>query len=406
MHIHEFLAKELLSRRGVSIAAGHVAGSAADVEKLVRGMAPGRYVVKAQVQAGDRLASGGIRFAQSPAEARIAADAMLGRPLVTRQTGPRGERVRWVYVEEAVTAVANLYVAIVLDRAGGEIVALGSRAPVDEGSPDMTRDSGALERMPVRIVDDKPVADFSALAQRIAPAGADAEKLGELLRLLAGALIDLDATLIEINPLALTADGQYIAVDAKMTIDDNALFRHLEIGAWHDAVMREDGDPAELDGDRHNINYIGMDGDIGLVVNGAGLALATLDMLMDAGGRPANFMDVRTTATSLDVAFGFDLLLANPALRAVLLNVHGGGMQRCDTIVEGMAISMRRSGRRPPLVARLAGNNADFARDRLKAFGIEYSEGATMAEAVERVVALGQAPSRNVARPALAKNDA
>lgn len=390
MHIHEFLAKELLSRRGVSIAAGRVAGSANDVEKLVQGMAPGRYVVKAQVHAGDRFASGGIRFAESPAEARIAAAAMLGQPLVTRQTGPRGELVRWVYVEEAVTALTNLYVAIALDRAAGEIVVLGSGTPVDNGEPGAIRDHGQLQRLPVRIVDDQPVADFAALARRIAPPIADVEKLAALLRLLAAALIELDATLIEINPLAFTADGRYVAVDAKMTIDDNALFRHPEIDAWREAVMQEDGDSGEIASDRHNINYIGMDGDIGLVVNGAGLALATLDMLKDAGGRPANFMDVRTTATSLDVAFGFDLLLANQALRAVLLNVHGGGMQRCDTIVEGMAISMRRSGRRPPLVVRLAGNNADFARDRLKAFGIEYTEGATIAEAVERVVALGK----------------
>ncbi len=390
MHIHEFLAKELLSRRGVSIAAGRVAGSAPDVEKLVQGMAAGRYVVKAQIQAGDRLASGGIRFAESPAEARIAAAAILGRPLVTRQTGPRGEKVRWVYVEEAVTALTNLYVAVALDRATGEIVVLGSGTPVNDGEPTAIRDRGQLERLPIRIVDNRAVADFGALARRIAPAIADAEKLGALLQLLATAFVELDATLIEINPLAVTADGRYVAVDAKMTIDDNALFRHPEIGAWRDTIMQEDGDPGELASDRHNINYIGMDGDIGLVVNGAGLALATLDMLKAAGGRPANFMDVRTTATSLDVAFGFDLLLANPALRAVLVNVHGGGMQRCDTIVEGMAISMRRSGRRLPLVARLAGNNAEFARDRLKTFGIQYIEGATIAEAVERVVAFGK----------------
>ena len=390
MHIHEFLAKELLSRRGVSIAAGRVAGSAPEVGKLLQGVAPGRYVIKAQVHAGDRLAGGGIRFAETPGEGRAAAAAMLGRPLVTRQTGPRGERVRWVYVEEAVTAIANLYVAIAVDPAAGEIAVLGSGTPVNDGEPTAIRDRGQLQRLPVRIEDNRPVADFGAIARRIVPSAADAEKLAELLRLLAAAFIELDATLIEINPLALTADGRYVALDAKMTLDDNALFRHKEIAAWREAAMQEGGDPGELASDRHNINYIGMDGDIGLVVNGAGLALATLDMVKDAGGRPANFMDVRTTATSLDVAFGFDLLLANPALRAVLLNVHGGGMQRCDTIVEGMAISMRRSARRPPLVTRLAGNNADFARDRLKAFGIKYVEGATIAEAVERVVALGK----------------
>ncbi len=388
MHIHEFLAKELLARKGVSIAAGHVAATAGDVEKLARAMPPGRYVVKAQVQAGDRLANGGIRFATSPAEARAAAAAMLGRPLVTRQTGPRGERVRWVYVEQEVTALANLYVAIALDRAAGDIVVLGSAASVDDTNPGAVQERGELERRIVRIVSGRAVADFAALAKRIAPAGADVARLAALLQVLADALVDLDATLIEINPLAVIADGSYVAVDAKMTIDDNALFRHPDIAAWRETVMREGGDPDDIASDGHNINYLGMDGDIGVVANGAGLALATLDMLKDAGGRPANFMDVRTTATSLDVAFGFDLLLANPALRAVLLNVHGGGMQRCDTIVEGVAISMRRSGRRPPLVARLAGNNADFAHERLKAFGIELIEAATMAEAVEHAVKL------------------
>lgn len=390
MHIHEFLAKELLARRGVSVAAGRVAASPNDVEKFARGLAGSSYVVKAQVQAGDRLASGGIRFAQSPAEARAAAAGMLGKPLVTRQTGPRGELVRWVYVEEAVTAVASLYVAVALDRAAGEIVLLGSGAPVDEGDPTGVSDRGELRRLPLRIVDDRAVADFGSFARQIAPAGADVDALAGLLSRLADAAVELDATLVEINPLALTAGGGYVALDAKMTVDDNALFRHRELAAWRETVMQDEGDPGELASDRHNINYIAMDGNIGLVVNGAGLALATLDMLIEAGGRPANFMDVRTTASSLDVAFGFDLLLAKPGLRAVLLNVHGGGMQRCDTIVEGVAISMRRSGHRPPLIVRLAGNNAGFARERLKAFGIDYVEGATIAEAVNRAVTLAK----------------
>ena len=388
MHIHEFLAKELLARRGVSIPVGRVAGSVDDAERVARGMAHDRYAIKAQVHAGDRFASGGIRFAESPAEVRAAAAAMLGRPLVTRQTGPRGETVRWVYVEEAVTALANLYAAVAVDRAAGEIVVLGSRSPVDDGEPNAVRDRGELHRLPVRMVDDEAVADFSALARKIAPANADFAKLSALLQILAKTLIELDATLIEINPLALTADGQFVAVDAKMTIDDNALFRHPDLAALRQADASVDGDPAELMADRRHINYITLDGDIGVVVNGAGLALATLDSLADAGGRPANFMDVRTTATSLDIAFAFGLVLANPAVRAVFLNVHGGGMQRCDTIVEGMAVAMRRSSRVLPLVVRLAGNNADFARDRLKSFGIKFIEGASIADAALRAVAM------------------
>ena len=388
MHIHEFLAKELLARRGVSVAAGRVAGSADDAERVARGMTQGRYAVKAQVHAGDRLASGGIRFAKDPAEVRAAAAAMLGRPLVTRQTGPRGEMVRWVYVEEAVTALTNLYVAVAVDRAAGEVVVLGSRSPVDDSEPNAVRDRGELQRLPLQMPDNEGVGDFAGLARRIAPANADIEKLAALLQLLANTLIELDATLIEINPLAFTADGQFIAVDAKMTIDDNALFRHPDIAALRQADASVDGDPNEMVADRRHINYIALDGDIGVVVNGAGLALATLDSLADASGRPANFMDVRTTATSLDIAFAFDLVLANRAVRAVLLNVHGGGMQRCDTVVEGMAVAMRRSSRTLPLVVRLAGNNADFARDRLKSFGVKFVEGTSIADAAHRAVAM------------------
>ncbi len=394
MHVHEFLAKELLARRGVSIASGRVAESAEEAEKAARAMAHDQYAVKAQVHAGDRLASGGVRFAGSPAEVGAAAAEMLGRPLVTRQTGPRGEMVRWVYVEEVVTAQTNLYVAVAVDRAVGEIVVLGSRSTVDESEPNAIQERGELHRLPVRIFDSQGTAGFTALARQIAPAEADADKLAELLQLLANSLIELDATLIEINPLAFTADGEFVAIDAKMTIDDNALFRHPDLAAVREADAGLDSDPTELMADRRHINYIALDGDIGVVVNGAGLALATLDSLVDVGGRPANFMDVRTTATSLDIAFAFDLVLANPAVRAVFLNVHGGGMQRCDTIVEGMAVAMRRSGRILPLVVRLAGNNAEFARDRLKTFGISFVEGASIADAAQRVV---QVVSKEVA---------
>jgi succinyl-CoA synthetase beta subunit len=387
MHLHEFLAKELLSRRGVAIAMGRVAGSPEDAERVAQAMSKARYAVKAQVLAGDRLGGGGIKFAESPAKVRAAAAAMLGRSLITRQTGPRGETVRWVYVEEAITPLANLYVAAALDRAAGEIVLLGSSAPVDDSDPTGVRDRGQLKRVPLRIVGHTATGDFANLAREIAPATADVGELAKLLRLLANTLIELDATLIEINPLTLTADGRFIAVDAKMTVDDNALLRHPDLAALRQADANVDGDPEEIAADRRHINYIALDGDIGVVVNGAGLALATLDSLADAGGRPANFMDVRTTATTLDIAFAFGLVLSNKAVRAVLVNVHGGGMQRCDTIAEGIGIAMRRSGRTLPLIVRLAGNNADFARQRLKSFGIGFVEGASIADAAKRAVA-------------------
>ncbi len=388
MFLHEFLAKELLSRRGVPIATGRVAGRPDDAERAARGMGPGRYVVKAQVPAGDRMAGGGIRFAETPEEVRAAAAAMLGKPLVTRQTGPGGEMVRWVYVEEAVTALTNLYVSVAVDRAAGEVVLLGSSAPVDDSDPTAVRDRGQLKRLVLRIGGDAAIGDFAALAKQIAPATARIDEFAALLQLLANTLIELDATLIEINPLTVTADGRFIAVDAKMTIDDNAMLRHPDLAALRQADANVDGDPAEVAADRRHINYLALDGDIGVVVNGAGLALATLDSLADAGGRPANFMDVRTTATSLDIAFAFGLVLANKSVRAVLLNVHGGGMQRCDTIAEGIGIAMRRGGRSVPLVVRLAGNNADFARDRLRSFGIRFVEGASITDAAQRVVTM------------------
>jgi succinyl-CoA synthetase beta subunit len=387
MHLHEFLAKELLARRGVATPAGRVAGSADDAERAARSVGGTRHAVKAQVLAGDRMAGGGIRFAGSPAEARAAAAAMLGKPLVTRQTGPRGEIVRWVYVEEEVTALTNLYVAAALDRAAGEVVLLGSSQTVDESDPAAHRRSGRLKRLALRIDGNRASGDFASLAASIAPATADKAALADLLQRLADMLVELDATLIEINPLAFTADGRFIAVDAKMTVDDNALSRHPDLAALRQADANVDGDPLEIAADRRHINYLAMDGDIGVVVNGAGLALATLDAIADAGGRPANFMDVRTTATSLDIAFAFGLVLANKAVRAVLINVHGGGMQRCDTIAEGIGIAMRKSGRRLPVVVRLAGNNADFARDRLRSFGIGFVEAASIADAAQRCVA-------------------
>lgn len=390
MDAHEFRAKELLARRGVTIANGRVAASSDDAEEAAREMACDRFVVKAQIHAGDRLAGGGIRFAESPDEVRDAAAAMLGQSLVTRQTGPGGEIVRRVYIEEAVTAAKTFYVAIAVDRASGEIVALGSSSMVDDSQPTAVRDRGELQRLRIRIADDRAAADFASLAERIAPSGVEDSRLTDLLQCLADTAIELDATLIEINPLSVLADGRLIAVDVKMTIDDNALFRHPDLAALRQTDEDVEGDPTEHKADRRHTNYVALDGDIGIVVNGAGLSLATIDSLVEAGGRPANFMDIRTTATSLDIAFAFELVLANPAAKAVLLNVHGGGMQPCDTVAEGIGVAMRRSGRTLPLVLRLAGNNANFARDRLKTFGVNFVEGSSIADAARRVVAMAQ----------------
>ncbi len=229
--------------------------------------------------------------------------------------------------------------------------------------------------------------DFAGLARQIGLGGTAAEAAADIFQKMAGMAVALDATQVEINPLALTWDGRFVALDAKVQIDDNALFRHPAFAALSSATEIEEGDPVVLGADRHHINYQRMDGDIGVVVNGAGLALATIDSIVDAGGRPANFMDVRTTATSLDVAYGLELIVANEMVRSILVNVHGGGMQRCDTIAEGLGVAVRKAERRPPLVIRMAGNNADYAHRVLANNGVAYTQAGDIAEAARLAVA-------------------
>lgn len=379
MNLYEFQAKELLARFDVAIPRGRVAGSAEDAERVAHRLGFQRYVVKAQVHAGDRMAGGGIRFATSPAAVGEAARGMLGRPLVTTQTSAAGQTVRWVYVEEAIEAPRLLYAAVMLDRSAGTLALLASA----EGGDDIETRAARDPRILVRAALDD-TGNTAALADAATRMGLDApatRRLTDLFQTLAKVATALDATQVEINPLAVTADGDLLALDAKVTIDDHALYRHPNLAALKRANDVEESDPAERGADRHQINYMCMDGDIGLVVNGAGLALATLDALVDAGGRPANFMDIRTTATSLDVAYAVELILANPRVRAILVNVHGGGMQRCDMVAEGLGVGVRHGKRTVPIIVRFAGNNADFAITRLATYGFGFSQAADIGEA-------------------------
>jgi succinyl-CoA synthetase beta subunit len=297
--------------------------------------------------------------------------------------------VRWVYIEEEIEAPRHLYCAVMLDRAAGELVLLASGQGEGKIEKRAAQDPNAIIRIPLLLAADAPPAgDFEDAAQRLGLVGAAAQAATTFFSGLARAAAALDATLVEINPLALTAEGRLIALDAKVIIDDNALFRHPDLTDLRESSDSDEDDPAVLAADRHQLNYLRLDGDIGVVVNGAGLALATLDILRDAGGFPANFMDIRTTATSLDIAYAFELILANPRVRVILVNIHGGGMQRCDTVVDGIGIGVRRTGRSLPMVVRLAGNNAEFGYDRLKSYGIAYTEAAGMWGAATRAVGL------------------
>lgn len=390
MHMHEFQAKELLSSHEIAIPRGRVVDNAIDAERIARRLGADRFVVKAQVLSGDRQGSGGVQFSATPEGVRQVAESLLGRHLVTPHTGPKGERVRWVYVEEALEPMRQLYAAVNLDRSSGKLMLLASGAGGSDLELRSKHDANLVKRIPLRIEGDKAIGEFAALAERIGLNGALADAAVELFAKLARLAVRLDATLVEINPLAVTDDGALVALDAKATIDDNALQRHPAFAAMRSAFQMESGDPEELGADSHQLNYQRLDGDIGLVANGAGLALASLDMISDAGGRAANFMDIRTTASSLDVAYGLELLLTSPKVKAILVNVHGGGMQRCDTIAEGIGIAMRRAKTTKPLVVRMAGNNADFARTRLESSGIRFHEGIDMRDAAKRAVALAR----------------
>lgn len=390
MNLYEFQAKELISRFGIEIPRGRVAGTPEDAERFARRLGFPRYAIKAQIHGGARGLAGGVRFAESPEDAKLITAQLLSKPLVTAQTKASGERVRWVYVEEAFSIAREIFAAVTIERASGEAVLLVSREGGSSIEARAAADPGVVARFPLSLPVEKgePGGDFMGAAQAAGVDGVLAARAADVFRQMARIVVDLDATLVEINPLAVTSDQRLIALDARLAIDDNALFRHPALSALRAQIQIEEGDPKELAADRHQINYQRMDGGIGVVVNGAGLALATNDMLIDAGGRPANFMDIRTTASSLDIAYGVEVILDNPKVKVLLISVHGGGMQSCDTVAEGVTVAFRRARRTVPLVVRFAGNNADFARVRLKASGVKFTDAGDLTDAVARVMAL------------------
>ncbi len=385
MNLHEFQAKDILTEYDVPMPQGRVAATAAEAEEAAHALNASRFAVKAQVHAGGRGKAGGVRLVNSPAEVRATADELLGMRLVTDVTGPEGRLVRRVYVEQAVEADRLLYVGVLVDRPAGAVTLIGA----EEGGEDIedrAADDPSLIKSLVIGADGKVDSEvYETFAKSLTLRGQLMKDAASLFSSLVAAFIELDASLIEINPLAITLDNKLVALDVKMVLDDNALFRHPDLRGLRD---KDELDPVEMEAQANQINYVRMDGNIGIVVNGAGLALATNDMLRDAGGNPANFMDIRTTASSLDIAKGFSLLLGNPNVRSVLINVHGGGMQRCDTIAEGVGVAMKRQDRSLPVIVRFAGNNADYGITLLKNYGINFVEAEDMSDAVDRAVAL------------------
>jgi succinyl-CoA synthetase beta subunit len=389
MQLHEHQAKKVLSRYAIAVPEGLLAASAGEAETAAARLGPGTVFVKAQSLAGDRMSVGGVRPVESAALAKAVASQLLGRKLVTSQTGQSGQLVKSVLIERGVHAVSELYLALSIDAASAAILVTAGLSGGSGIEQRLATTSAPLGVLRLGRTGERHSGDIAAFCGQLGLSAAAAEKLAGVIERLHRAFIELDASLIEINPLALTESGELIAIDVKLALDDNAAFRHADLLALGEEAEAE-ADLIELKAQRHQINFMQMDGDIGTVVNGAGLGLATLDMIRAAGGAPANFMDIRTTAKSMDIAQGIALVLDNPRTKVLLVNVFGGGMQPCDTIVEGLGIAFRRHPRRLPIVLRVKGNNEDMARLRLANFDLPKTECTDMWQAVTRAVATAQ----------------
>lgn len=387
MLLHEFQAKKLLRGFGINAPMGQVAASPTEAEEAAERLGCQRYAVKGQLLTSDRAELEAIGYASNPREVAEQARRLLGKRFKV-SSGLPDQVIHQVLVEEFVDTIRETYAAIALDRSAGRIVLVASRQGGSGIEKRASAEPGLVHRCQLKLEGKRAVGDFAGVAEAVGAEQGIATALAEVYRNLAAAFVANDATLIDINPLAVTADQQLMALDAKITIDDNALFRRPELASMRVENERLERDKKELEAQRFQINFLSLDGSIGVAVNGAGLALATHDLLVDCGGQPSNFMDIRTTASSLDIAHGFEMLLGNPQTKAILVNVHGGGMQRCDTIAEGLGIALRRRPRKLPIVIRMAGNNADFARTVLRNNGVQFTEASTMLEAAQRVVEL------------------
>ena len=383
MKIHEYQAKEVLRGFGVPTPRGVPCFSVEEAVEAGRTLGGRLWVVKAQIHAGGRGKGGGVKLARSLDELREHAASILGMRLVTHQTGPGGQLVRRLLIEEGADIRSELYVGLVVDRASQRAVLMAS----SEGGMDIeevaARTPEKIHKLAIHPITGLAEGEAEDIARRIGiPHGAVAQA-ATLLRALYRAFDETDASLAEINPLIVTGEGQVVALDAKMNFDDNALFRHPEIVALRDL---DEEDPAEIEASRHGLSYIALDGDIGCLVNGAGLAMATMDIIKLYGGAPANFLDVGGGATTEKVTEAFKLMLGNPRLAAILVNIFGGIM-KCDVIAQGVVDAARQVKLAVPLVVRLEGTNVDLGKRILAESGLPIISAANMADAAQKVVA-------------------
>jgi succinyl-CoA synthetase beta subunit len=390
MNIHEYQGKELLKRYGVTVLDGHVAWTPEEAEGVVTKLPGPVYVVKSQIHAGGRGAGrfaddpngkGGVRLARSPAEVKAAAEAMIGHTLVTKQTGPHGRPVRRVYVEAGCDIARELYLSLLVDRVSGRVTIIAST----EGGMEVEEVAAKHPEKILRVGVDPAsgISGFHArrLASGLGLTGKQAASFGKFVAGIYAAFSALDCAVIEINPLVVTGGGEVIALDAKVSFDDNALFRHPEL-----EKLRDEGeeDPKELEAARFELNYVALDGNIGCMVNGAGLAMATMDIIKLYGMAPANFLDVGGGATKERVTAAFKIILSDPNVEGILVNIFGGIM-RCDVIAEGVVSAAREVQLSVPLVVRLAGTNVDLGKEILAKSNLPIVAADNLADAAEKV---------------------
>ncbi|HMI86651.1 MAG TPA: ADP-forming succinate--CoA ligase subunit beta [Polyangiaceae bacterium] len=388
MKIHEYQAKQIFARYGVPVPKGYPVNSAADAEvaakKLIDETGIPVVVVKAQIHAGGRGKGGGVKLAKNgPAEARDLADKMLGRPLVTHQTGPGGQLVRRLYIEQGLDIARELYLAFVLDRDARRVAVIASR----EGGMDIEQVAhDAPEKL--HHVEIDPVIGLAPYQARGLGfwLGLSKEQIAKFVKLVAG-LYDLfiaeDCSLCEINPLVVTKQGEVVALDGKINFDDNADFRHRE---WNELRDRDEEDPVELEAKEAGLSYVSLEGDIGCLVNGAGLAMATMDIIQTYGGNPANFLDVGGGANQEQVAKAFGMIMRSPKVKGIFVNIFGGIM-KCDVIAAGIIAATKQLGLKVPLVVRLEGTNVEAGRKMLGDSGLAIQAASTMADGAKKIVA-------------------
>jgi succinyl-CoA synthetase beta subunit len=391
MNIHEYQGKELLKRYGVTVLDGHVAWTPEEAEAAAAKLPGPVYVVKSQIHAGGRGAGrfaddpngkGGVRLARSPAEVKAAAEAMIGHTLITKQTGEHGRPVRRVYVEAGCDIARELYLSLLVDRISGRVMIIAST----EGGMEIEEVSVSHPEKILRVAVD-PASGISGfhsrrLAAGLGLSGKQASAFGKFVSGIYAAFVALDCAIIEINPLVVTGSGDVVALDAKVSFDDNALFRHPELEKLRDEAEE---DPKELEAAKFELNYVALDGNIGCMVNGAGLAMATMDIIKLYGMAPANFLDVGGSATKERVTAAFKIILSDPNVEGILVNIFGGIM-RCDIIAEGVVSAAREVQLSVPLVVRLAGTNVDLGKQILAKSNLPIVAADNLADAAEKIV--------------------